>query len=360
MQQNNFGWASMFGIGAPQEDDLWTEEERKRLQRARMQAMGSGLLEASGWSSTPVTFGQAWANASGRGQEAQQYAEAGLMQRRQMTAAEEQKKQWEAMLATLPPDQAANLRPLGPQEGAKALFGHRSRMEQAGAKPAAKPNIQKEAEILFPGDPEAQRRWIMEQRNKPTGTTVTVSMPGDSDRLGRLATPEEVKAMETQFGMKLPPGVGLQMTKNGWQPIQGTLPTAAEEKDEVSQANKQRSLQSAEALLGQVEGLAKEVASGPWMEPGGVKIGAMVSQKVEQMDRTILQLHTQVRSILRIPGEGALSDREQEAYGLAMPSARNRPETNLQLIQNLRMLLRNAANAPAQPTNSGFSIIGVE
>lgn len=132
MQQNNrFGWASLFGVGG-QDDDLWTEEERKRLQRARMQAMGSGLLEASGWSSTPVTFGQAWANASGRGQEAQQYAEAGLMQRRQMTAEQANRQRFEEWLKTLPPEQAQLYRLFGPQEGPKQAAQDRRATIKAG------------------------------------------------------------------------------------------------------------------------------------------------------------------------------------------------------------------------------------
>lgn len=61
--------AQAFGLSAP-EDTYMSEEERRRVEYARRQAMANGLLEAGGWKSMPVTFGEAWAHASGQGQQA--------------------------------------------------------------------------------------------------------------------------------------------------------------------------------------------------------------------------------------------------------------------------------------------------
>lgn len=216
LQDNRGGW--MQGLLGGPDDDLYTEEERKRLQRAQMQAMGSGLLGASGWSSVPITFGQAWADASGQGQAARQHAEQGVMQRRQMTAAADQKKQWEAMLATLPPDQAANLRFLEPKEGAKALADQRAKLELEREKVKGKDNrttLQKEAEAMFPGDRAKQSAYIQNAREK-AGTNVTVGGPGG--RVG-LISPEEAS------GLGLPAGTRWQYTKSGTiAPVAGTLP----------------------------------------------------------------------------------------------------------------------------------------
>ena len=48
------------------------------------------------------------------------------------------------------------------------------------------------------------------------------------------------------------------------------------------------------------------------------------------------QLSTELRTIFRIPGEGALSDREQAQYGLQLPDIRYSRENNLAILTDIR------------------------
>lgn len=345
MQQNNFGWASLFGVGG-QDDDLWTEEERKRLQRARMQAMGSGLLEASGWSSTPVTFGQAWANASGRGQEAQQYAEAGLMQRRQMTAEQAAQKQRQeaeaAFLQGLTPQQQQLAKVMGVGPFAKEQMGQHGKIAAEGAKRTA---LQREAEQMYPGDTAKQAAWIQQVRAKPIGTTVNVGGQGvPQDPAQRFVTPEQRAVLQSQ-GIDLPEGPYV-WDKNGMpQRVEGPPRNAAQEKVDASNNAKAPDVQNANMLFDQMEQLLDQgVQTGPisGSQIAGVPLGRMVDYDRKTLfDAFVKQVSPSLRAVFRIPGEGALSDSEQKQYGLMLPSVEYPESVNRQLMANLRIMLQN-------------------
>jgi hypothetical protein len=183
LQDNRRGWASYFGVGGPN-DDLYTEEEKRRLQQAQMQAMGSGMLEASGWTSMPVTLGQAWANASGRGQEARQYAEAGLMERRKMMAEQAKQQQLKDMIAKLPPEQQAMAQAFG-LDFFKSDMEQQNKLKLEQEKAKLRPEKRSSAGQmamdagLQPGTPEYQA-FVRDYAAKPTGTNVDVSLAGES------------------------------------------------------------------------------------------------------------------------------------------------------------------------------------
>lgn len=182
MQDNRFRWASFFGVGPQQEDDMWTEEERRRLRQQSMSGMAQGLLAAGGWSDTPISGAQAMGMGFAGYNQGREQAEQGLMQRRQMTAQQERAKQYQAWLATLPPDMAANLRLLTPEEGAKHYATEQGKVRLEERKAAGRDNrtsLQKEAESMFPGDRARQSAYIQNAREK-AGTNVTVGgQPAD-------------------------------------------------------------------------------------------------------------------------------------------------------------------------------------
>lgn len=52
-------------------------------------------------------------------------------------------------------------------------------------------------------------------------------------------------------------------------------------------------------------------------------------------DNNLARLGTEMRKIMRIPGEGAFSDKEQAQYGLTMPSKKFNPQTNEKIMRDL-------------------------
>lgn len=57
---------------------------------------------------------------------------------------------------------------------------------------------------------------------------------------------------------------------------------------------------------------------------------------VQTFDAAKSQLSSMLRALYRIPGEGALSDKEMEMYSLQLPDIRNHPEVNRFLVKKLR------------------------
>jgi len=63
------------------------------------------------------------------------------------------------------------------------------------------------------------------------------------------------------------------------------------------------------------------------------------TQKVREFENMKESLSAQMRALLRIPGEGALSDREQAQYGLQLPDVSNSPEVNKGILKRLETVL---------------------
>lgn len=77
----------------------------------------------------------------------------------------------------------------------------------------------------------------------------------------------------------------------------------------------------------------------------------------------VQQLSTDLRTVYRIPGEGTLSDQEQQQYGLQLPSTDNPPEVNEAILADLeartKARLETPISAPTAPkTQAAMPRIG--
>jgi hypothetical protein len=89
-----------------------------------------------------------------------------------------------------------------------------------------------------------------------------------------------------------------------------------------------------------VEGKTKSVmdatSQGGWLGLEG-QIGRYTdTQLAKKFDNLREQLSTELRTIYRIPGEGALSDKEQAQYGIQLPDVKNSKELNNAIRNDLR------------------------
>lgn len=107
------------------------------------------------------------------------------------------------------------------------------------------------------------------------------------------------------------------------------------------------------------------------LDTGGLagykKYTAPIFQKdlSDTFDNRVEQLSGEARKIMRIPGEGTLSDKEQAQYGLQLPNKKFSPEVNAQIIKDLKERMKTSV-APSgvsvpvpevqAPANSGWSI----
>ena len=75
---------------------------------------------------------------------------------------------------------------------------------------------------------------------------------------------------------------------------------------------------------------------GGWMGISG-KAGSVSNyQQKKRFDNLREQLSTELRTLFRIPGEGALSDKEQAQYGMQLPSTDYDEEINRQILADIR------------------------
>lgn len=357
------GWGGLLGglygggLLDPELEKRLTPEQRRQLQREAMIQGGAAMLAGSGWSETPITLGQALGAGAMAGRQA--YA-GGLsqMQQQQAEALKRQQAEQEREAANryrqgLDPSTQALYDVLGPREYAKQDMQTRGKIAAEKAKTPSETTLARnlQAAGLQPGTPEFQAA-MRQQLNKPTGTTVNVGGAGDPNRLGRLATPEEMDFMRQQ-GAVIPQGVVLQMTPQGWKPIQGTGPTKAQQTVDAAAGGKSVAATNAGMLFDQMEQLLDEgLQTGPiaGSEIAGIPLGRAVDYDRKTLfDAFTKQVSPSLRTIFRIPGEGALSDSEQKQYGLMLPQITYPEEVNRQLMANLRQMLGNMAQQGQQP-----------
>jgi hypothetical protein len=102
-----------------------------------------------------------------------------------------------------------------------------------------------------------------------------------------------------------------------------------------------------------------KVATGGMLGATGILSRVFDSQDAKLFETYRQQLSTALRAALRIPGEGALSDRDLALYGLTLPDIGQSRENNIAIIESLKEQVRLAAGQdiprPTGPTAGATS-----
>jgi hypothetical protein len=115
----------------------------------------------------------------------------------------------------------------------------------------------------------------------------------------------------------------------------------------VSQANKGVAVDRVDQVAGRLMQQMDKVSTGGPLGVTGVLSRVFDSQDAKLFESYRQQLSAALRSALRIPGEGALSDYEQQMYGLQLPELGQSAENNIQIINSLKEQVRLAAGQDA-------------
>jgi hypothetical protein len=102
------------------------------------------------------------------------------------------------------------------------------------------------------------------------------------------------------------------------------------------QASKVPALASLDYVADQMRSALKNVSTGGI---GGIKgkLGTLTDyQDKAAVENLAQQLSTEIRTMFRIPGEGAISDKEQAQYGIQLPSTNYDAATNEKIITDLQ------------------------
>jgi hypothetical protein len=98
---------------------------------------------------------------------------------------------------------------------------------------------------------------------------------------------------------------------------------------------------------GTTPGILDRTAQGGYFGVGGFLGSGTESAK--EFDNMREQLSTELRTMFRIPGEGALSDKEQAQYGIQLPARGNSKELNKRILTDI--MTRAQSRVGAGPTN---------
>jgi hypothetical protein len=156
-------------------------------------------------------------------------------------------------------------------------------------------------------------------------------------RLGNLLTADELRAAG------LPEGTVAQFDpKSGKVNVISSVPAT----QRTTTENKERSVRRIEAASELLQKQLDRVATGGPLGITGAVGRIFDSQDARQFETFKEQLSSGLRAALRIPGEGALSDREQAQYGLTLPSLGMSKERNIEIMRALEDQVRLAADLP--------------
>jgi hypothetical protein len=160
--------------------------------------------------------------------------------------------------------------------------------------------------------------------------------PG-AGRLGNLLTAEELRAAG------LPEGTVAQLDpRSGKVNVISSVPST----QRASTENKERSVRRIEAASELLQKQLDRVATGGPLGITGAVGRIFDAQDSRQFETFKEQLSSGLRAALRIPGEGALSDREQAQYSLTLPSLGMSKERNIEIMRALEDQVRLAADLP--------------
>lgn len=162
----------------------------------------------------------------------------------------------------------------------------------------------------------------------------------------RTLTPEEVAANQ------LPAGTSAQLdTQTGQIKILSTVPAP----QRTGEAAKETAVKRVDSIADKIVSQMGNVRTGGPLGVVGALSRVFDSQDAKLFESYRQQLSAALRTALRIPGEGSLSDFEQRQYGLQLPELGQSRENNVAILRSLQDQVRLAAGLPplAAPAASG-------
>ena len=123
----------------------------------------------------------------------------------------------------------------------------------------------------------------------------------------------------------------------------GVVLQAPPQAQRVSQANKAAAVNRVDQVASRLMRQMDNIKTGGVLGVTGALSKVFDSQDAKLFESYRQQLSAALRSALRIPGEGALSDYEQQLYGLQLPELGQSKENNIAIMQSLKEQVRLAA-----------------
>lgn len=141
-----------------------------------------------------------------------------------------------------------------------------------------------------------------------------------------------------------PKGTVVQLdTQTGAMKPLSTVPAA----QRTTEAGKATSVTRVDTIADRISKQMDEVSTGGPLGLTGALSRIFDSQDAKLFETYRQQLSTALRAALRIPGEGALSDRDLALYGLTLPELGQSRKNNLAILESLKQQVRLAAGQEA-------------
>ncbi len=199
------------------------------------------------------------------------------------------------------------------------------------------------AAFLQDKDPSKLERYESpRQEFKPSFRNVTRTLPDGSTQIG---------SYDTSTGMYNWNG---DIVPAGTKPRADAMGKAIGEA-EGAQTAKAPVKASMDYVISQFEPILEKTMQGGLFGASG-KAGTVLDKKdKERFENLREQMSTELRTVFRIPGEGTLTEKEQQQYGVQLPHTDNEVETNRQILKDIRERIRlrlggdPAGDKPAAP-----------
>jgi hypothetical protein len=161
------------------------------------------------------------------------------------------------------------------------------------------------------------------------------AMAGAEGPRFRRMTPQEVA------DAGYPEGTVVQMdTETGAEKILSSVPTT----QRAVEAGRATAVRRVDSIADRLTNQMDKVSTGGFIGLTGALSRVFDSQDAKLFESYRQQLSAALRTALRIPGEGALSDRDLQLYGLQLPELGQSKANNLAILESLKEQVRLAAN----------------
>jgi len=151
---------------------------------------------------------------------------------------------------------------------------------------------------------------------------------------------------------------GPMMLVNGKAvPIMGTdnkpVQAPSSGKTDTNQKAKLPAFESMNYVIGQFRPQLEKISTGGPLGVSGRISSVTNYQEAQRFNNLKEQLSTELRTIFRIPGEGALSDKEQAQYGVQLPDIKYDKATNEQILNDIHTRSSMRVGQSSAPSASG-------